>query len=908
MFKRNTIKNRMSFFIYSSILTITILFLLLAGGIFASVQTEKSKVDILKSSDIGLNNNEAPNLADFSFLILYESFTTENSISLTQFIKKMTPLGSMNNFVPYLILKKINIGVPINISTSTTNISYNIIGVSQSTLNWMFPNTTFSTDTIHLPNSINQLEHVEVGKNVTIESYNNSKEVTIGQFYDEPYFIFDNKITDVGLVPLSSFFNLIENRNIRSLYLSVFIDSESDYLCKLSLQKIDNYFNEVKEDIDVLAEKNNVLINYWFYWRENFAESIRENLLTQFGQLQVVLAPTYLLLLLIFWFTMTESFIPLKKEYRLFLTRGAKPRKFIQHYLVIFILFDFSFLLLFGIIGEIISQLSWQTSSIGFSLISGILTLVLLEMIKIIALILFTKHEQLFFKTQTEKPKSYRNKKGLSGKYIIILLAFGGIVFGYSYLIPLFLPFESLTPVVQITRIVSGVILLLTIALFSSKLSLNTLFRFIQHSSSVSFLAVSKLLYSLFLSKRRRFQFFSIIGFWVILLSTYVINSYGMDVQIKNRYWQTYNLDIGLYLGGDSQPVMNPASYLLLDDVSNILSDNDIKNYIQVARLRVIEEIGGNEVNRGTIVFLPFANVTAACPSFLSFENSKGESVNASVFSENENRVLLSHKAIMKEKHKVGDNLTLNILIHGPVLNSSLTERQSVNITIYDDFTYVPFFNNEPFYEFGDYGDYVYLADFSLMEKIFGASFFSYILFELKEDVDPHQWYNSIRNKLSNVEDQFMIIFTKDKIKEYSDIYVLLPIEGFLLSLIAIFFTFFYFQVIFRENEKQLLTSISRGMDPKLLQRTIFKCSVLLVMINILLSFIMGIIISVVIPFGPSFGEIKMFHISFLSSFVLLEFGGIILGSLIILIINHITLMKRINTSNLTTLRETILG
>lgn len=907
MFKRNTIKNRMSFFIYSSILTITILFLLLAGGIFASVQTEKSKVEILKYQDIGFNNNEAPNLADFSFLVLYENFAFEDKISLTQFIEKMALLGSMKNFVPHVILKTVNIGEPITIFTSTTNLSYNIIGVSQSTLNWMFPNTTFSTDTIHLPYSFNQLEHVEVGKNVTIKSYNNSKEVTIGQFYDEPYFIFDNKITDVGLVPLSLFFNLTENRNIRSLCVFGLIDSESDYLCKLSLQKIDNYFNEVKEDIDVLAEKNNVLINYWFYWRENFAESIRENLLTQFGQLQAVLAPTYLLLLLIFWFTMTESFIPLKKEYRLFLTRGAKPRKFIQHYLVIFILFDISFLLLFGIIGEIISQLSWQTSSIGFSLISGILTLVLLEMIKIIALILFTKHEQLFFKTQTEKPKTYRNKKGLSGKYIIILLAFGGIVWGYSYLIPLFLPFESLTPVVQTTRIVSGVILLLTIALFSSKLSINTLFRFIQHSSSVSFLAVSKLLYSLFLFKRRRFQFFSIIVFWVILLSTYVINSYGMDVQIKNRYWETYNLDIGLYLGR-SKPVMNRAYYLLLDDVSNILSDNDIKNYIQVARLELIEEIGGNEVNRGTIVFLPFANVTAACPSFLSFENSKGESVNASAFSENENRVLLSHKAIMKEKHNVGDNLTLNMRFLGPVLNSSLTEKQSVNITIYDDFTYVPFFNNEPFYEFGGYGDYVYLADFSLMEKIFGESFFSYILFELKEDVDPHQWYDRIRNKLSNVEDQFRISFTKDKIKEYLDIYILLPIEGFLLSLIAIFFTFFYFQVIFRENEKQLLTSISRGMNPKLLQRTIFKCSVLLVMINILLSFIMGVIISVVIPFGPSFEEIKMFQISFLSFFVLLEFGGIILGSLFMLIINHITLMKRINTSNLTALRETILG
>jgi ABC-type antimicrobial peptide transport system permease subunit len=194
------------------------------------------------------------------------------------------------------------------------------------------------------------------------------------------------------------------------------------------------------------------------------------------------------------------------------------------------------------------------------------------------------------------------------------------------------------------------------------------------------------------------------------------------------------------------------------------------------------------------------------------------------------------------------------------------------------------------------------------MEKIFGESFFTYILFELKEDVDPHQWYDRIRNKLSNVEDQFRISFTKDKIKEYLDIYILLPIEGFLLSLIAIFFTFFYFQVIFRENEKQLLTSISRGMNPKLLQRTIFKCSVLLVMINILLSFIMGVIISVVIPFGPSFEEIKMFQISFLSFFVLLEFGGIILGILIMLIINHITLMKRINTSNLTTLRETILG
>ena len=362
MFKRNTIKNRMSFFIYSSILTITILFLLLAGGIFASVQTEKSKVEILKYSDIGFYNNEVPHLADFSFLVLYENFAFEDSISLTQFIENLTQLGSMSNFVPYVILKKINIGVPINISTSTTNISYNIIGVSQSTLNWMFPNATFLTDTIHLPNSFNQLENVEVGKNVTINSYNNSKEVTIGQFYDEPYFIFESEIKDVGLVPLSLFFNLTENRNIQYVHLVWFIDCKSDYLLKLSLQKIDEYYNEVKEDIDVQAEKNNVLIYYWFYSWENFAEFVRGKLLTQFGQLQAILAPTYLLLLLIFWFTMTESFIPLKKEYRLFLTRGAKPRKFIQHYLVIFILFDFSFLLLFGIIGEIISQLSWQTS------------------------------------------------------------------------------------------------------------------------------------------------------------------------------------------------------------------------------------------------------------------------------------------------------------------------------------------------------------------------------------------------------------------------------------------------------------------------------------------------------------------------------------------------------------------
>ena len=69
----------------------------------------------------------------------------------------------------------------------------------------------------------------------------------------------------------------------------------------------------------------------------------------------------------------------------------------------------------------------------------------------------------------------------------------------------------------------------------------------------------------------------------------------------------------------------------------------------------------------------------------------------------------------------------------------------------------------------------------------------------------------------------------------------------------------------------------------------------------------MGIILSVVIPFGPSLQDMKLFHISILSPFVLFEFGVTIVGSLLILMLNQFYLIKRVNKSSLLALRETVL-
>ncbi|MBA7514853.1 hypothetical protein ES705_06888 [subsurface metagenome] len=905
MFKRTTFKGRTSLFFLYSIVTTIIIIILLFGAVYTSVKSNYQKTNILKYADIDYYNNRSANIPDFKFAITYEEATLTDFSNLDSFIGSLDTLSADNHFTAHTTINAYShdhISLSAVFTDFNTNFSSTILGVSQSILEWMFDNETYNSRTIHYSSNVHHTNNLKVGDNGTIHMGAISKQITVGNYYSDPFYFFDEELRGRTLIPLPLFLEILEELKVDSAWVNIFIDCDSEHLLKMSNRKIEEYYDTNYITIQSTADKNNVLL-YTEYRFENFADYIMGELIEDLALIEGLLSPSYILIILIFWITLIESFTPLKKELRIFLIRGAKRSQFVKHYFSIFILTDLTILVTGAAIGELFSELLWQTFSFGISLIVGILTLIPIEVLKLVAFHKFTKEETESFVSQNTQKYHHYDEKRITGKHFVYLMGIGIMFLCYSFFLPLFLPPEFLSTIIQASRIIAAVILLFTLALFSSKLSINSIIKRLQRPYSSTRYAISRLLQSLFHFKRKRLRFCIVISFWMIIMSTYVINYYGMNMQINSRAYEVSNLDVGFYIGGSS----SGSAYSHLSNWTDILSDKDVESYMPISMQSVIKTVGQNEEQRGYFIFLPFANITKLCPSFFSLTNSEGNSLNFEKIGENNTNTLVSREVMENMDYSSNANISIEIKTWGTAYDFNLsTSPHRVNLTIVDDFVAFPFIEYNPAIKSSEYLDFYYLADFELMEEIYGQLFISTILIKLKKDIDPHLWYNRIFPKLGEMNEHLRVIFSEDKIKSYTNIYTILPIEGFIVSTFVILFSLFYFQSIIKDNKRQLLISISRGVDKRILKSELVKSIGIMFLINFSLSFSIGIILSIAFPLDSLYYAIAIYNVRLISTYALIELGGILVVIFLVLLIIHSFLFKKLDTATLTIMGDTI--
>ncbi|MCG3254724.1 MAG: hypothetical protein KAU62_01470 [Candidatus Heimdallarchaeota archaeon] len=897
MLKIKTLKGRKWFLAYSSLITITFLLLLLFGSIYSTISAEKQKILYLETTDIGSKGTYNSNTPDFSYISSFNNFSSSDIVRYNNFLSELTNFSNENHFTPYVLFEISSSSGPMQFNYSKINTTFTvpILVASPSILEWMFPGEGSQHQFIHFSGNVSQNEGLEYDEE--IKMFKDEDEITflIGSSYYNPYYIFLTKIANRAIISSEHITNLSVFFQEQDLVVSLYLDIDSSYLLNTEVNEINDWLEEITNYIDYIAEKNNLLFDYYISWAKNQFGSFMEDLIANYGLVELTLLPSYLILVLILWVVLKEGLVDLRKELYLYLTRGAQKAQFVKHYAIIFIISDLIMLIFLSGMGELITQLSYQISSILTSILGGMLTLLPLEAVKIYSLHNFVSKHVAAFTQESKKQKIKLNQKDLSLKQLLLLMIIGTVFLIYSFLLPFIIPIGFISTIILISRVVAGVLVFIAITLFSTRISFNTSLRILNKISS-KYYAITKFIEKFLMSKRRNFKMFTLISFWLIFLSSFTINTLELDHQSQELHDQSQVLDIELYV--------REYSFMKLTSIESILSDEDIENYIPLTTMFTT----GNHFNK--ITFLPILNVTQVCPSFFNLENAKGENINFQSMNQVENSLLVSHNVIERKYHEIGDNISLSINPSGQGVNFTISETPlETNFTIFDEFNYFPFI---PYFVWYDEIDptYHYITDISLLEELFGELFFDRILIKLRKNVDPQEWYNKTRSELGGYS-QFLSAYIPEvrrAEREETSLDDILVIEVFILSMVVVIFTLFYFQSITKDNKNQILIALSRGIDSKKLKRGLILSSFLLLMINIVLGFLVGVSLSAIFHFGVRSLEIRMFKLSLISLnsfFFLLTILG---GSFLALLVTYKLTSKRIDTSILTQMGETVLG
>ncbi|NPD89902.1 MAG: hypothetical protein HGN29_14405 [Asgard group archaeon] len=897
MFKIKTLKGRKWFLAYSSLITITFLLLLLFGSIYSTIVAERQKILYLETADIGSKGIDNPNLPDFRYVSSFDNFSSSDIVSYNNFLFELTNFSKENHFTPYVLFEISSSSgfMQFNYSKINTTFTVPILVASPSILEWMFPGEGSQLQFIHFSSNVSQNEGLEYNEEIIM--FKDEAEFTfhIGSSYYNPSYIFLTKIANRAIISSEHITNLLVFFQEQDLIVSLYLDIDSSYLLNTEVNEINDWLEEITNYIDYIAEENNLFFDYYISLVKNQFDSFMENLIANYGLIELTLLPSYLILVLILWVVLKEGLVDLRKELHLYLTRGAKKIQFVKHYAIIFIISDLIMLVFLSGMGELITQFSYQISSILISILGGMLTLLPLEAVKIYSLHDFVSKHATAFTQESKKQKIKLNQKDLSLKQLLLLMIIGTVFLIYSFLLPYIVPIDFISTIILVSRIVAGILVFIAITLFSTRISFNTSLRILNKISS-KYYAITKFIEKFLMSKRRNFKMFTLISFWLIFLSSFTINTLDLDHQSQKLFDQSQVLDIELYV--------REYSFMKLTSIKSILSDDDIENYIPLTTMTT-----SNDFNK--ITFLPILNVTQVCPSFFNLENAQGENINFQSMSLVENSLLVSHNVIERKYLEIGSNISLSVNPSGQGVNFTISETPlETNFTIFDEFNYFPFISYFIWNDEIEPLTYHYITDISLLEELFGELFFDRILIKLRKNVDPQEWYDKTRSKFG-VLSQFLSAYIPEvrrAEREETNLDDILVIEIFILSLVVVIFTLFYFQSITKENKNQILIALSRGIDSKKLKRGLIRSSFLLLMINIVLGFLVGVSLSAIFHFGLHSLEIRMFKLSLISLNSFYFLLTILAGSFLTLLVTYTVTSKRIDTAILTQMGETVLG
>ncbi len=770
----------------------------------------------------------------------------------------------------------------------------------------MFPDENETETRIYMDEEVIQQTEIKSDDELTVKFNDTEQSLVVGGTFVSPYYFFKDKFDNKTLLSSTILPYYIDSFQEYELHLDIYLDIDSTYLLGFKTTKLitwlEDFHSQTTYLVDELNDETGVLIKYHTSLTLYRVRASYENAVINYSMIELVLLPGYILLGLVLWVLLKEGFMDLKHELQLFLTRGAKKSQFVKHYSMIFVVSDVTIVLLFAGIGELISQLSYQISSFSMSLVGGILTLIPLEFLKIYFLHAFAStHIKAF--TQEHIKKSIKvDKKDLSFRQMFSLLGLGAFFLLYSIILPRILPSEFISIYILISRIIAGFLFLIAITLFSLRMSLNTSISLLNKISKKAF-AVTKFIESLFLAKRRNFRLFTLVSFWLIIASSFTLNAIELNKKSDQLLSQAKYLDVELYTKG--------IDLVNLSAVLSILSDEDVENYIPITEGREVWD------HYERIYFLPILNITDACPSFFRLENARGEKFDFQAMAQTNHSLLVSHNVIERKGYEIGDNISINLHFNPSfdpdTLNFPIPETFSMaNYTIFDEFNYFPFTN---YYEWIDriQPHYNYVADYSLLKTWFGELVFSSVLIDLKKNVDPVQWSERIRAEWGALEEDIGlyvpgempsdIVFVEPII--FDDIAI---IEVFMLSAVIIGFTLFYFQSMIRHSKTQILIALSRGMDRKQLQRSLVLSTSCLILINIILSFLVGISFSAIFHFGLHPLELKVYNLIPITLSSVIFFFVIFGVSICSTLVSYVFIRKQIDTAALSQMGPTILG
>lgn len=933
MFKLKTFKGRKWFFSYSTLITTIFLVIFLFGSVYSTIYAEYYKETMLEAEDIGGFGR----LIDLSYETRFSYFSDSDVSTVTNFISNISSFSDEYNFTPYMFLsfeEKTTIThsdgweetfytpKQFNFTTSNRNFSAPIYLTSLPLLNWMFPDKIIEKEDIFFSNTYSIYNNLEINDTITLNNDSSILNFTFSSSYSDNYNVLRKKIEGalIDYNNIESLYDFFEGENVKAEF---YIDISSTFLDGIDPYLIDDYRGEIEEMVEDEAVRVGLSINKKYgstrFVYEDLIYAIAANLFV----IEAILFPSLLILGFILWIIMKEGTDVLKKELHMYYTRGAKKEQFVKHYSIIHIIIDSVVLLFLSGIGELITQISSQNSSFLISFVGGIMFLIPIEIIKIVTLNRFTKERFDIFQSEyKKKEKKRKEQKELSLKSIILLSFLGILFLVYSFVLPYINPnfFSSL---ILVTRIVAGVIFFIVVTLFSIRINLTTSLSIINKTISKTD-EIKLFLQKMIISKRKGIKLFIMINFWLILITSFAINSVSLYQVSESKYAQNH---------ADVSFLISHRSFVNTSEVNFILSDEDVASYVQEVELTTQESIEmmegfywEEETWRDEISFVSLKNITATCPDVFNLENSKGKEFNFQEILQ-DNRFILASRDLKKGKdYALGDNISLAIRPkeYQEPINFTLSEEPiNASFTIFDFFDYFPFISNNGWdynYKYGGSTTrrYYYVADISLLEEYYGDSFFSSLYIKLKEGVDPMEWYMKIEPQLGIMKKEFVIRVKGERvdIEDYGHLDVDLStivwdipkIEAFILTFATICFTLFYFQSIIDSNKKSIFIAIARGIEIKKLRRNLIMSTFVLLTINVLLGFLVGTVLSALFHLGVYTINIKIYSLSTVAPLTLFFLLFVLGMNFLVSVFSYSFVKKKFDTSIITQMGEQILG
>ncbi len=932
MFKLKTFKGRKWFFFYSTLITTIFLVIFLFGSVYSTIYAEYYKEIMLETEDIGGHGR----LIDLSYEKRFDYFLESDVVKITDFISNISSISDENHFTLYMFLsfeEKIiiphdggqeTVYIPrnFNFTTSSGNFSAPIYITSKPLLQWMFPDKTVVKDDIFFSSTYSVSNNLEINDTITLSKDSSDFEFKFCSSYTEDYRVLHKRLKGalINFENLPSMNTSFEGENVNAEF---YIDISSTFLDSIDPYKIDDYRTEVEEIIEDEASRIGLLISKKYsstgFDYEDFISTISLNLVL----IEMILFPSLLILGVILWILTKEGNDTLKKELHLYYTRGAKKRQFVRHYSVIHLLNDIVVLIFLCGIGELITQVGSQNSSFLISFVGGIILLIPIEIIKIVTLNRFTKKQfDLFQSDYKKKEKKGKEQKELSLKTILLLSFLGLIFLAYSFALPYISP-NFFSSIILIARIAAGVLFFIVVTLFSIRINLTTSLSLINRAFSRT-KDIKLFLQKMIVSKQRSIKLFILINFWLILMTSFALNTVSLYQELENSYGQNY-ADVSFQVGS--------RSFVNTSEVNFILSDKDVESYVQAVELTTPESIEMSKISyweeetwRDKIFFVSISNITATCPDVFNLENSKGKDFNFQEMLLNNRSILASRDLVKGKSYTLGDNISLAIR---PVefqvpINFTLTEEPiKANFTVFDFFNIFPFISDYGWdynYKYGSstVKTYYYVADISLLEDFYGDSFFSSLYIKLKDGVDPIEWYTKIELQLGLLKNEFLIRVNGERVSndylgpvdaDLSNIVWNIPkIEAFILTFATICFTLFYFQSIIDTNKRSIFVAIARGIEIKKLRRNLIMSTFVLLVINILLGFLVGVVLSALFHPGVKAIDIKIYSLSTIAPLTLYYLLFILGMSFLVSLLSYSFVKKKFDTSIITQMGEQILG